>query len=133
VPFVAWILIYFSIIMWLGCEVDLWPLSNNEVKNEWISTSSPHTCLHGKDKDKFTYLHLHIVKPCYTDDPLIRLLLKGKTHFAFTCFYYRRNRILLCRFHAHVKSCTVSTTMWNLNAEVWKIFYFQQHKWNIGR
>jgi hypothetical protein len=39
----------------LGCEVNRSPPSNTEVKNEWSYTSVSPLCLHGVDRDKFTF------------------------------------------------------------------------------
>jgi hypothetical protein len=38
-----------------GRDVDHSPPSNAEVKNEWSSTSTAPTCLHGVDRDKLTF------------------------------------------------------------------------------
>jgi hypothetical protein len=36
-----------------GSEVDHWPRSSAEVKNEWNYSSTPSIYLHGADRDKF--------------------------------------------------------------------------------
>jgi hypothetical protein len=33
-----------------------WPSYNAEVKNEWSYTLLPSICLHGKDRDNFTFI-----------------------------------------------------------------------------
>jgi hypothetical protein len=38
-----------------GREVDSSVSSSAEVKNEWSYTSTPHICLNGMDRDKFTF------------------------------------------------------------------------------
>ena len=74
--FIAWILIYFSIIKWLGCEIDHWPPSSTEVKNEWSSTSAQPTCLH--DKDNFTF-YIYIVMRLFTQTiPVFVFFVKVK-------------------------------------------------------
>jgi hypothetical protein len=39
----------------LGREVDHSPLSSSKLKNAWSDTSSPPKCLHGADKDRFSF------------------------------------------------------------------------------
>jgi hypothetical protein len=56
---------YFSIIKWLGYEIGHWPPSSTEVKNEWSSTSTPPICLHGKDKNNFTF-YIYIFLSLFT-------------------------------------------------------------------
>jgi hypothetical protein len=38
-----------------GCEADHSPPSNTEIENEWSCTSTPPVCLHGVDRDSFTF------------------------------------------------------------------------------
>jgi len=38
-------------------EVDHSSLYRAEVKNEWSHTSTPPTCLHGADRENFTFLY----------------------------------------------------------------------------
>ena len=46
--------------------------SSAEVKNEWSSNSTPPICLHGVDRDKFTFVCLHHVcfAVCYVYNAL---------------------------------------------------------------
>jgi len=43
-------------ILWPRCEVDQSLPSSAKVKNEWSYTSTPPTCLHGMDRDNFTFM-----------------------------------------------------------------------------
>jgi hypothetical protein len=40
------------------CEVDPSNSSSAKTKNEWSCTSSPPICLHGVERDNFTYIFL---------------------------------------------------------------------------
>jgi len=45
----------------LGCEVDLSPVYNVEVTNEWSCTVTPPVCLFGIDRDSFTFTDMETI------------------------------------------------------------------------
>jgi hypothetical protein len=48
--------VHFPEVKRLRTEVDHSSLSIFEVNNKWSYTSTPPTCLHGVEKDNFTFL-----------------------------------------------------------------------------
>jgi hypothetical protein len=52
---------FFPAVKWPGREVNHSSPSVAEVKNEWIHTSTVPICLHGLDREKFTFLSTWVV------------------------------------------------------------------------
>jgi len=46
---------YFPVVKRSGREVNYSPPSSAEVEDEWSYSSTPHTCLHSVDRDKFAF------------------------------------------------------------------------------
>jgi hypothetical protein len=53
-PFIQWVLGSFPKVKWPGPEVDYWPPSSAEVRNEWNCTYTTPVWIHGIDTDNFT-------------------------------------------------------------------------------
>ena len=61
-------------VKWPGCEDHHSPPCSVEVKNEWICTSTSPVCLHGMQRDNFTFTFLSASTWCGT------LTCEGKGH-----------------------------------------------------
>lgn len=61
---------------WLGCEDNHWPPSNAEVRNECSYNSTPHVCLHGTDRENFTF-YLTCQRMKRVNEPFVIIMYPG--------------------------------------------------------
>jgi len=69
----------FPEVKWRRREVDLWPPSSGEIKNEWSCTSSVSVCLHARYRDNFFFENY---TRCHTGGPEVTFYYLVKTFFS---------------------------------------------------